>query len=119
MTLFSGEPWHSNQADAARAAGCRPRAEANNRQPRMGLSHRAGGAATVPGFKLVRRGPMYERAYAIPPALMIPCEGTNCVRAPGTAGEGGAEEEGTVGALACAEQPHSGSALLKGQITIN
>ncbi|CAG6021314.1 unnamed protein product [Menidia menidia] len=82
MTVFRPGPWNTNQAKAARTTGSRSRAEANNSLPRMGLSHWAGGAATVPGLKLVHRGLMYERTHAIPPALMIPSERTNCVCIP-------------------------------------
>lgn len=85
----------------------------------MGLSHWAGRVATVPGLKLVHRGLRYERAHATPPALMIPSERTNCVCGPDPAAECSAQVERTVGALTCAEQPHSGPVLLKGQITIN
>lgn len=62
------------------------RADANNRLPRMGLSHWADGAATVPGLKLVHGGLMYERAHALLPALTIPSERTDCVCSPDPAG---------------------------------
>ncbi|KAI3357357.1 hypothetical protein L3Q82_015790, partial [Scortum barcoo] len=86
MAVFSPGPWHTNQANAARTTGSQSRGEANNSLPRMGLSHWAGRVATVPGLKLVHRGLMYERAHAIPPALMIPSERANCVCTPDPAG---------------------------------
>lgn len=87
MAVFSAGSWHTNQADAVRTTGSQSRGEANNSLPRMGLSHCVGRVATVPGLKLVHRGPMYERVHAIPPALMIPSERANCVCAPDPAGE--------------------------------
>lgn len=119
MAAFSPGSWHTNQANAGRTAGSLPRGDANNSLPRMGLSHWEGRVATVPGLKLVHRGPASERAHAIPPDLMIPCERANCVCTPDPAGERGGQGEATVGALTCAEQPHSGPTFLKGQITIN
>lgn len=87
MAVFSRGPWHTNQANATRTTGSHSRGETNNSLPRMVLSHWAGRVATVPGLKLVRRGLLYERAHAIPPALMIPSERANCVCSPDPAGE--------------------------------
>lgn len=119
MAVFSPLLWYTNQTNAARTAGSQSRGEANNGLPRMGLSHWAGRVATVPGLKLVHRGLTHERAHAILPALMIPSERADCVCSPDPAGERGGQVQGTVGALTCAEQPHSELVLLKGQITIN
>lgn len=119
MAVFSPVSWHTNQANAVRTTGNQWKGEANNSLPRMGLSHWAGRVATVPGLKLVHRDLVYERAHAILPTLMIPSVRANCVCTPDSAGERGEQEEGAVGVLTCAEQPHSGPVPLKGQITIN
>lgn len=56
------------------------------------------------------------KEFLLPPALMIPSERTNCACSPDPAGELGAQVEGTVGALACAEQPHADQYFSKARL---
>lgn len=78
VAAFSPEPWHTNRANAVRAAGHQSMGEGNNGLPRMGLSRKAGRVATVPGLKLVHRSLLYESLNTVPPALTIQSEWADC-----------------------------------------
>lgn len=74
---FSPRPWHTNQTIASRPAGSESRGEANNTQPRMGLSCRDGRVATVLGSSWSTEAGCMKGLTPFP-ALMILSERVDC-----------------------------------------